>query len=308
MCTITDNKISTQFKRVYIEISNICNLKCKFCSPLLREKRIMNIDEFTRIVNQIKPFSKFVYFHIKGEPLMHPHLSEFLDICQQNDLQVNITTNGTLLKKQGQLLLNHKAMRQVNISLHSLSEHDCSTCGSKEDYIKTAVDFAKAANDNNIYVVLRLWNLNKNGETDSFGGFAMQEIEKSFPQTVPLVEQMQEHLSGEKSVKIAKKVFVGWEKEFVWPSLSHDFVGDNGFCYGMRHQVGILCDGSVVPCCLDANGEAILGNIYQSEFAEIINSKEAIKIRKGFENRIVHNQLCKRCTFRLHLRKNIENK
>ncbi|MEG2814361.1 MAG: SPASM domain-containing protein, partial [Oscillospiraceae bacterium] len=143
------------------------------------------------------------------------------------------------------------------------------------------------------------------GETNSFGEFAMEEIEKSFPQTVPLVLQMQEHLSGEKSVKIAKKVFVGWEKEFVWPSLANDFVGDEGFCYGMRHQVAILCDGSVVPCCLDANGEAILGNIFTEKFENIINSREAIDIRKGFENRKVHNELCKRCTFRLHLRKNM---
>lgn len=280
-----------RFKRVYIEISNICNLNCHFCSPLLREKQVMTVKEFEHIVNEIKPHTDFVYFHVKGEPLMHPKLREFLDIAHQNSLRVNLTTNGTLLKKQQELLLSHPAVRQVNISLHSFSEQDDLNEGN---YIKNAVLFSKLANEQNIYVVLRLWNLDKNDNISKDSKKIMNYIEKEYSITEPLIDSM----GGRQSVKIAKNIFVGWEQEFEWPSLSNKFVSDTGFCYGMRHQIAILVDGTVVPCCLDANGEAPLGNIYNQKFKDIIETKRAKDIRHGFENRLAVDNLCKHCSFR----------
>lgn len=280
-----------RFKRVYIEISNICNLNCSFCSPLLREKRIMTIDEFRHIVNEIKNYTSFIYFHVKGEPLMHPKLEEFLDIAFENSLKVNITTNGTLLKKNQELLLRHKAIRQVNISLHSFSEQDDLNNG---DYVKNAVEFSQLANERDIYVVLRLWNLDKNNNTSKESLDIMKSIEAAYPQDEPIIKSM----GGRQSVKLAKNVFIGWEQEFVWPSLSNEFVSDTGFCYGMRHQIAILVDGRVVPCCLDANGQATLGNINLRHFGDIISTKAAKDIRHGFENRIAANKLCKHCSFR----------
>ncbi len=251
----------------------------------------MTIEQFKHIVNQIKPHTNFIYFHVKGEPLMHPHLREFLDIAYENDLRVNLTTNGTPLKKQQSLLLDHPAVRQVNLSLHAFNEIDGI---DNDDYLKTAISFAKQANDKGIYVVMRLWNLDKENNTDDNSIKIMHDIEKAFSWETPLIEKM----GGRNSVKISHHAFVGWEQEFEWPSLSHEFVSDTGFCYGMRHQIAILVDGTIVPCCLDANAEAPLGNIYSQKFADIIQSKHAKEIKHGFENRICANNLCKRCTFR----------
>lgn len=283
--------IELRFKRVYIEISNICNLNCSFCSPLLRERRTMTPEEFCHIAKEIKPHTSFIYFHIKGEPLMHPQLKEFLDVAAENELRVNITTNGTLLKSRQDLLLSHPALRQVNISLHSFSEQDDFNGGN---YIKNAIAFSKLANERGIYVVLRLWNLDKNDNISKESLEIMRYIETEYGLTQPLLDSM----GGRQSVKIAKSAFVGWEQEFEWPTLKSDFVSDTGFCYGMRHQIGILVDGTVVPCCLDANGQAPLGNIYRQKFADIIATKAAKDIRHGFENRMAVNDLCKRCSFR----------
>lgn len=280
-----------KFKRVYIEISNICNLNCAFCSPLKRQKAIMTIEQFKLITQQIKPHTNFIYFHVKGEPLMHPNLKEFLDIAHANDLRVNITTNATLIKKQQELLLYHPAVRQVNLSLHAFSEVDGINVN---DYLDTAISFAKEANENNIYVVMRLWNLDKENNIDENSKKIMHKIEKAFDWQTRLIKNM----GGRQSVKLSHHAFVGWEQEFEWPSLSHDFVSDTGFCYGMRHQIAILVDGTVVPCCLDSNGEAPLGNIYNQKFADIIQSSHAKAIKHGFENRLCVDELCKRCTFR----------
>jgi len=280
-----------KFKRVYIEISNICNLNCSFCSPLKRKTQSLNIEQFTHIVKQIKPHTSFVYFHVKGEPLMHKNLKDFLDICYENGLRVNLTTNGTLLKRQQELLLQNKAVRQVNISLHSFNEQDNI---NNQEYIQTALEFARLANEKNIYVVLRLWNLSKDNQTDENSLAIMTEIEQKFALITPLIE----HMGGRQSVKIARNVFVGWEQEFEWPTLQNEFVSDTGFCYGMRHQIAILVDGTVVPCCLDANGEAPLGNVFTQNFADIIQTKRAKAIKHGFENRLAVDPLCKKCSFR----------
>lgn len=277
--------------RVYIEISNICNLSCSFCPPIKRKKKSMTEEEFIRVIEQIRPFTSFIYFHVKGEPLLHPLLSRFLDISQENGMQVNITTNATLLKERGELLLNHPAIRQVNLSLHSFGG---GADEYKNEYIERALAFARAAAQKGIYTVMRLWNLSSDNKADNETLEVMQKIERAFDFNRPLINEM----GGRKSVKLAPFAFVGWEKEFEWPSLSNEFISDTAFCYGMRRQIAILADGTVVPCCLDANGEARLGNLFITPFEQIINSKHAKAIKHGFENRVAVDPLCKRCSFR----------
>ena len=90
----------TRFKRIYIEITSSCNLTCSFCQETKRDKRFMSIDEFSHVIEQVKPLTEFIYLHVKGEPLLHPQLGDILQICHDEGMRVNITTNGTLLKKQ----------------------------------------------------------------------------------------------------------------------------------------------------------------------------------------------------------------
>lgn len=277
----------TQFKRVYVEISNICNLDCTFCSPLTRSLQTMTPDEFRHIAVQIKPHTSFIYFHVKGEPLIHSQLELMLDIAHEHGLRVNLTTNGTLLKGRQEMLLSHPAVRQVNISLHALTEQDT--------YVDDAVRFAKLANERGIYTVLRLWNLSRNNQTDDKSRAIMRLIEDSFPVGK---DSLTNRMDSRASVQLDKNTFIGWEQEFVWPSLANEFVSDSGYCYGMRHQIAILVDGTVVPCCLDANGSVPLGNVFSESFTDIIAKKRAKAIRHGFERGEAVEQLCKHCSFR----------
>lgn len=281
-----------RFKRVYIEISNLCNLHCRFCSPLKREPRRMQEAEFQRVIEEIKPFSSFVYFHVKGEPLLHPELERFLDIAYENGIRVNLTTNGTLLVKRQELLLQHPGVRQVNLSLHSFSEQEGI---DGESYLQTAVNFSRRANEQGIYCVLRLWNLDGEGRVGPESQAIMQRIERAYGLEEPLAGKMR----ARDSVKIDRFVHVDWEEEFVWPSMEQPLLSEEGYCYGMLHQIAILADGTVVPCCLDANGEAPLGNLFQQPFARIVESEAAQAIRRGFQNRKAVHPLCRRCSFRL---------
>lgn len=282
-----------RFKRIYIEISNICNLNCSFCSKSTRPKRRMGEKEFQQIIEEIKPFTKYVYFHIKGEPLMHPLLGTFLDICAEHGLSVNLTTNGTLLAKTADLLLSKPALRQVNISLHSFSAHDNI---NMEEYLDTILEFSKRASlEHHKFVVLRLWNLDKNRESDQTSFDIMTKIQRFFH----FEKNLSALMSSKRSVMLEKGVFISWEEEFTWPSLSHPFVTDEGICHGARNMLGILADGTVVPCCLDAEGEAPLGNIFTDSMRSIVEGKHFQEVAANFTNQRIILPLCQRCTYRI---------
>lgn len=270
-----------RFKKIYIEISNICNLSCSFCPGTKRPPKMMSVNEFKTAVKQAVPFTDYVYFHLLGEPLLHPNLKDFLKICEDNDLKVIITTNGTLLKKQQEILLNSVSHYKTVISLHSFEANQCQNFN---DYINTCLDYAKAAENKKI-VVFRLWN---NGGEDKLNQHILEKIENLFP--APW-----RNTRGGK--QIGNNVYIQFGDKFDWPDIESNTLNETAFCYGLRDQIGILSNGTVVPCCLDNNGEINLGNIFKTDLGDIINSTRAINIYNGFSNRKACEKLCKKCSF-----------
>ena len=140
------------FNRIYIEITNICNLNCDFCPHTNRIKKSMSLDEFENIIIKIKDYTKHIYLHVKGEPLMHNELDGIIKIVNKYNLNVNITTNARLLHKKIDIMNNNK-IRQINISLHSFNDLN---------EIKELLKVLDKINDS--YISLRLWNNKDNKE------------------------------------------------------------------------------------------------------------------------------------------------
>lgn len=271
-----------RFAKVYIEISNICNLKCSFCPGTTRNPRRMNIDEFKIVLKKIKDYTDYIYFHLLGEPLCHPELEAFLNLAEEMNFKVIITTNGTLLNKCKDILLGSHSHYKTVISLHSFEAND--TKNSFEDYLTNCSEYAKSAENEKI-VVLRLWN---NGGKDSLNDKILTVLENYFPK--PWIEERN-------GTRIGNKIYLQYGDKFDWPTLENDNINENVFCYGLRDQIGILADGTVVPCCLDSNGDIPLGNIFTDDMQSILNSEKAQNIYNGFSNRTAQEELCKRCNF-----------
>ena len=271
-----------RFATIYVEISNICNLSCYFCPGTTRKPKRMTENEFKIVLEKIKDYTDYIYFHLLGEPLCHPDLEEFLKIAEEMKLMVTIITNGTLLNKNKDILLNSKSHYKTVISLHSFEANDNKI--SFENYLDDCFTYARTAENKKI-VVLRLWN---NGGKDSLNDEILNVLEKHFPK--PWV-------SERNGTRIGNKIYIQYGDKFDWPTLESDNINEKVFCYGLRTQIGILADGTVVPCCLDNNGEINLGNIFKSDLEEIINSQKAQNIYNGFSNRNACEELCKRCSF-----------
>lgn len=270
-----------RFKKIYIEITNNCNLNCSFCNNNKRDKLYMSTMQFEHIIKQIKPYTNYVYLHVKGEPLLHPKLEEILRICNVNNMKVNITTNGTLLKKREEVLSKAKSIRQINISLHS--ENNLST------YFGDIFSTAKKLS-NEMYISYRLWTLN-DYKLDKKSTEIVQKIIEEYKLSSEVVEK----LYSDQSIKIDFHTFVNKDNLFTWPSLKNKILS-NSFCYGLTTHLGILVDGTVVPCCLDGEGVINLGNIFEEPFNHILESNRVSKMLNDFQNNKCSEELCEKCT------------
>ncbi|MBC7958623.1 MAG: radical SAM protein, partial [Vallitaleaceae bacterium] len=286
-----------KFKRVYIEITNTCNLNCSFCPPTKRAGAFMELEAFERILDKIKGYSQYLYFHVKGEPLLHPELKGFLEMSFEKGFKVNITTNGTRLHELKELLLTQPAIRQINISLQSF-EHQPDSL--QKEYMEQVLQFVKEARERTqIIIELRLWNLELEKVEDPAYG-RNHELLKCIEQGLQLPKELQETLSEGKGVKIADRIYLSQSYEFEWPDIKRPVISTKGFCYGLRQQIAILVDGTVVPCCLDSEGDLSLGNIFEVvSFEEIVDSSTATALVEGFSVREVVAPLCQRCGYRL---------
>ena len=270
-----------KYKKIYVEITNRCNLSCSFCSKVEKPLRNMTIEEFKCVIEKIKDYTDTIYLHVKGEPLVHPNLIEFLNVAEEHNIKVNLTTNGTLFPNLVDKLKECKSLKKINFSLHSEN--------NKENYLEDI--FKNVEKLQEVTVVYRLWTLN-NGELDEKSTQTVNKIVSYYKLSTEIVDK----IKNENNVKIKDRIFVDKDNEFEWPSITNH--NSCGFCYALKTHIAILVDGTVVPCCLDSNGLVDLGNIYNESLENIINSNRYQTLKKSFQDRKPSEDLCKSCTYK----------
>ena len=269
------------YSKVYIEITNICNMSCSFCHGHSRPPRRMSREEFSYILNELEGQTKYIYYHLMGEPLIHPELPDFLRMAKDRGFKSIITTNGTLLPQRGDEIIA-AGVHKVSISLHSFEGHDEAAFST---YLRGVTDFADKASRAGIIVVFRLWNRGHDGGRNN-----------------EIFDCLKDRFEGEwventRGIRIRDKLHLEWGDRFEWPDKEAPLQGDEVFCYGLRDHFGILCDGTVVPCCMDSEGVIDLGNIFRDSLPEILSSPRAQNMVAGFEGRRATEELCRRCGY-----------
>lgn len=279
----TNERSRVMPNKAYLEITNACNLACSFCHGTKRAVRYMSAEEFAVAAARLRGFADYLYFHVMGEPLLHPKLGEFLETAAQMGFRVILTTNGTLLPRRAPVLLGARGLHKVSISLHCYEANALDL--SVEEYLGQCFAFCAEAAARGIITVMRLWNI---GGEDALNGAILAAMHEAFPGEWKAI------YSG---YKLAERVFLEWGERFDWPDVEGADVGAAHGCYGLRDQVGVLCDGTVVPCCLDADGAAALGNIFETDLDVILASPRAVALRRSFEEKCVSEPLCRRCGY-----------
>ena len=263
------------YKKIYLEITNNCNLSCDFCIKNKRVNKFMTFDEFKNILSKLDNHTKYLYFHVLGEPLLHPNINEFIDYAS-NNYKINITTNGYLIDR----IKNNKNIRQLNISLHSFNDKYKTSLEDYMNKIFEVVDILKEYT----YISYRFWLKDKNTNK------ILDMINKKYNVKLDIN-------NIKNNSTISKNIFISINEEFIWPDLNNNYYEENGTCYALRDHIGILVDGTIIPCCLDSKGIIDLGNIFKDNINDIINSKKYQNMLNGFKCNKKTEELCKKCKY-----------
>ena len=246
-----------RFKKIYLEITTNCNKNCDFCGGTTRKSEFLSTENFENRLKQVANLGERIYLYLAGEPLLHPNFADFLKIAETHGVSIGIATNGLLLEEQFYALLS-PALAELNISLHSAE--------NSEEYEKlTNLALSLAEKRADLTINFRIWN-DEN----------LMKI-------------------GAQKRKIADNIFLHFAAPFSWGKNAE--AQTNGFCYGLQSHFGILCDGSVVPCCICKNGEIVLGNINEKSITQILSSPRTKAIVGGFSRRVLVEEVCQKCEF-----------
>lgn len=264
--------------RCYIEITNTCNLDCHFCPKHQRKRRQLSAEEFDLLTDKVRGKVCFLYFHLMGEPLLHPLLPQFITMAREKGFKTVLTSNGTLLHRAMNLLdtLPHK----VQLSLHS---HESNARGELSSYMEEVMNFTTQAAAKGTCVVLRLWN---QGGMDKENELVMDYIAEYVPRP------WKERPDG---FRLCDNLYLEFDRKFEWPSANASSAKREVFCKALLKQIGVLSDGSLVPCCLDHNGDVVLGNLFHQSLEEILSSPRAQAMIEGFQHHTATEALCQNC-------------
>ena len=270
--------------KVYLEITNLCNLSCSFCHKTKRAARMMTAEEYDLLTGRLAGKVKYLYFHLMGEPTLHPLLPSFIAKARERGFLPMLTTNGSLLEACGDALIADP-LHKISISIHA---PEANPEFADDSYIETCARFARRAAAVGTVVALRLWNLGSDADNSE----TLARLHRAFP------EPWKTARPGE-SERIAERIYLEWGARFDWPDIDAPARVDGAptFCHALRNHCGVLVDGTVVPCCIDADGVMALGNLYEKELEEILASPRAQAILRGFGERHACEELCRRCGF-----------
>lgn len=269
-------------KRVYLEITNACNLNCPFCTND-KGQTFMSLKAIDNYLDQIKEVSDYIYLHVLGEPLLHPDFNKILDLLDAKNLWLQLVTNGTLLYRYPDLL-KHKCLRKLSISLHSINNLDINT-----NCFKTINSLIE--NNNDRIIELRFYDLNKlDDKLNSF--LAILKEKYAYKNT-----------DKKQSFKLKDKVYIYHQDMFNWPNINDAYIGEKGMCHGLKDQIAILHNGVVSACCLDTYGINKIGDLNTNSLKEILASETYQKALLALNKQQLILPLCKHCTYRLRFNK-----
>lgn len=286
--------VTKKFRRVYIELSNVCNLKCGFCPAVERDRRVMTPAFFRRVLAEVAPLTEEVCLHLMGEPLGHPQLGDIIATCTELAVPVNLTTNGVLLHGERRDIVLSPIVRQLNVSVHSFEANFQGQ--DVAPYMHRLFRLTRAAMDvrPDLYVNFRLWDLVPGASVSNESAAILRLIEEEFCADFATLKV---DLRRRKGFCLAGRIYVHFDSRFEWPSVSAPVRGRVGTCHGLTQHIGIHADGTVVPCCLDKEAVIRLGDLTKSSLQDILASPRAEAMRCGFARDRLVEDLCQRCTF-----------
>jgi len=279
-----------------IETTTRCNLNCPLCSTHSLKRGKVDLD--TQILKKIvesNPQMRYVTLHLMGEPLMANGLFDQISYLKKHSIFTFLSTNGMLLEEKVEDILKSN-LDKISISLDAITQEELNLYrkGANLKKILSGIEFLIKKRDEAkakrpiIQIQALMFAYNEEKEDELIRTLWALKPDRVKLKTVSI------NSFGAENPKIEQ---IQWEKLIPRKYLRDDpaFVKykDRAVCR-MLFQGFVLADGTVVPCCIDYNGEYPFGNLKFQSWDEIRHSEKRKRfIRKYFEGGI---ELCKSCS------------
>ncbi|MCQ2672068.1 SPASM domain-containing protein [Helicobacter pylori] len=278
------------FKKIYIELSDICGLQCSFCPNPKNIRGVMPLELFEKVCKEVAPLTPIITLHVLGDPCKLKNLNRYLNVAKRFSLKVDLVTSGEYLHDFEALLQD--VIYQISISLDAGLDHHNKL--NQHRYIQKILEFCRYKCEKNSEVFLNLRIQDSTLEKH-------QNLIKPFLESFECISL--ETLISQGRARLFKKSFLNIQKTFKWPNLNDQNPLNQEskipYCYGLIKQVAILSNGVVVPCCMDTQANINLGNLNHTPLKDILNSQKAIAIKTHFLKGEALELLCKNCSYPL---------
>jgi len=241
-------------ERMYLESTNICNLRCIMCPTGLglarRKKGMLDWDLFRQVVDEMAPHVSMTTLHIWGEPLLHPRIVDMIAYCSAHGLHAEISTNAVLLKPEVSQAILDAGLGAIYLCLDG-------TTAETYEQVRREATFEQTREHILKFVELR-----------NRGGYEKPRTKLQIIEIAPTAAQVQEFKStwsipGVDQINV--KAFDSWGDQIT--DVSALRAGDKPQlpprypCPNLWYHVHIYWDGTLVCCDRDYDAQYPLGNV-----------------------------------------------
>ncbi len=266
--------IKPDIPEVYqLEVCSQCNMKCIMCPtpfyPRKDKTPFIDVDLVKKIVDEGDlEASYFVELQQSGEPLLHPKLSEIVDIVKSTGVYVGLSTNGLLIKEQAEAL---SKLDYITFSLDSVDWYKLIRRSRFEDNLIEKIKwFLPIAYQNRIAIDIQIIEL---------GGWEEQ------------LRKTKEIFANE---RVTIRTMPNGYYCYQFPELENTC---KDLCINPWLSASISCNGNVSACCISTGDDIQLGNIKNQTLKEIWAGEEVEKLREEHMSR-QYREVCARCYMR----------
>ena len=283
-----------------IEPTNICNCRCEVCETgsgkLGRKRKILSFEEFKAIMNQVAGYTNTLMFYFMGEPFLNKESYQMIKYAKELGIPwVTSCTNCDLVEPEK---LVNCGIDEINFQIGGATQesHSRYRQGSCLEKVKENIkETVRLKNDSfrklRITVEFIIMKHNEN-EVELVRKMATELGVDDFSVISPCVRNLEQ---GKQFLPVDKSYWIYCEESFSKGVLKPRITPKNE-CPWIYYAATIMADGSVVPCCRDAQGDFVMGNIFDESFSDIWNNNKF----QQFRHAILHNQqslsICRLCS------------
>lgn len=319
-----------RFKIIYLELTNACNFTCDYCpiDQQTRKKVKMSRDFACRIIDEIAEnnLTYFLTFHLMGEPFLHNDLAYLTGYAENRGLRVRLHTNGSLLetKRNEALFENNLSRLEVGFRTPNDSSFGLRLRGNQltlPEYIRRVEELLEDKIRTNAATEVSLKLFIRSHAAIAHLADEYEHL-TSEEDNLRMAQHFQQHILTmarkygrdttewqnlelrvvEGEYPIYQGIILGfqriqdfWVREQRGPKSTGYRALLGGCSAGFRHDFGILANGEVTTCCVDYDGKNVIGDLRNQSLMEVINSKEARRIKRSLKFFIPPKPFCREC-------------